>query len=226
MKFKMKQPNDLSDYYHAFNSENIQYYDSIKKYFLLTKNIKGDIIEFGIGRGRSTIAICHLIHENKLKKNFFAFDSFKGFGYITKEDISPRKAKNKDWSYSPKNQFKYNKANIKKVLSKHIYKKNFKNVKLIGDYVEKSLPKNIDIIESISFINLDLDLYSGHKIVLEQTFKKLSKHGIIYFDDVGPQHSKKKFPGAEKAVIEFFKDKKNIKKFVCEKRNNLIIQKT
>lgn len=225
MKFKMKQPDDLNDYYHAFNSENIQYYESLKKYFILTKNIKGDIIEFGIGRGRSTIAICHLIHEFKLKKKFFAFDSFKGFGYITKKDISFRKPKNKDWSRSPKNQFKYNKKNIKKILNKHIYKKNFKDVTLIGDYVEKSLPKNIDKIKSISFINLDLDLYSGHKIVLEKTFKKLNKNGIIYFDDVGPHYAKKKFPGAEKAVKEFFKDKKNIKKYICEKRNNLIIQK-
>jgi hypothetical protein len=192
---------------------------------MLTKKVKGDILEFGIGRARSTIALCHLIHENKLKKNFLAFDSFKGFGYISKEDISLRKPKNKDWSISPKNQFRYNKKNIKKILNNHIYKSNFRDVTLIGDYVEKSLPKNIEKIKSISFINLDLDLYSGHKIVLEKTFEKVSKYGIIYFDDVGPDYAKKKFPGAEKAVREFFKGKKNIKKYICQKRKNLVIQK-
>ena len=109
MKYSMMQPQDLNDYYHVLNSDNIQYYESLKKFLLLTHKVKGDILEFGIGRGRSLIVTCHLINEYKIKKKFIAFDSFKGFGFINKKDKSYRNPKKGDWSASPKNQFKYNK---------------------------------------------------------------------------------------------------------------------
>ena len=65
MKYSMTHPKDLSDFYHAFNSTNIQYFQSLKKFLLLTRNIKGEILEFGVGRGRSLIVICHIIHQYK-----------------------------------------------------------------------------------------------------------------------------------------------------------------
>lgn len=224
MKYSMKQHKDLNDYFHAFNSENLQYYDSIKKNLELVKNVKGDILEFGIGRGRSLITICHIINEYKLKKNFYAFDSFSGFDHIDKKDESPRQPKKGEWSNSPKNQFKYTQKSIKKILKNHIYKNNFKKVRLIKGYVEDTLPKTISKIKSISFINLDLDLYSGHKVVLENTFSKISKNGIIYFDDIIPDDRSPDFPGAYKAFNEYFKNKR-IKKYICRLRKNLIIRK-
>lgn len=220
----MFQHPELNDYFHAFNSENIQYYDSLKNYLPKTINVKGSILEFGIGRARSVITTCHLINEYKIKKNYIAFDSFEGFGNISSNDKSYRDPKIGDWSNSPKNQFKYTKGNVKKIVSYHIHKKNFQNVKFIKGFVENTLPKEMKKINSISFINLDLDLYSGHKIVLENTWEKLSKNGLIYFDDVIPGRKSDPFPGAAIAVKEFFKNKK-IKRFICNLRKNLIIQK-
>ena len=220
----MFQHPELNDYFHAFNSENIQYYDSLKNYLPKTVNVKGSILEFGIGRARSVITTCHLINEYKIKKNYIAFDSFEGFGNISSNDKSYRDPKIGDWSCSPKNQFKYTKGNVKKIVSYHIHKKNFQNVKFIKGFVENTLPKEMKKINSISFINLDLDLYSGHKIVLENTWEKLSKNGLIYFDDVIPGRKSDPFPGAAIAVKEFFKNKK-IKRFICNLRKNLIIQK-
>lgn len=220
----MFQHPELNDYFHAFNSENIQYYDSLKNYLPKTVNVKGSILEFGIGRARSVITTCHLINEYKIKKNYIAFDSFEGFGNISSKDKSYRDPKIGDWSCSPKNQFKYTKGNVKKIVSYHIHKKNFQNVKFIKGFVENTLPKEMKKINSISFINLDLDLYSGHKIVLENTWEKLSKNGLIYFDDVIPGRKSDPFPGAAIAVKEFFKNKK-IKRFICNLRKNLIIQK-
>ena len=224
MKYSMKQHKNLNDYFHAFNSENIQYYDSIKKYLELVKNVKGDILQFGIGRGRSLIAICHIINEHKFKKNFYAFDSFEGFDFIDKKDKSLRKPKKGEWSKSPKNQFKYTPKSIKTILNNHIFISNFKKVKLVKGYVENTLPKIISKIRSISFINLDLDLYSGHKVVLENTFSKLSKNGIIYFDDIILSDKNPSFPGAKKAFKEFFANKR-IKKYTCKLRKNLVIKK-
>lgn len=222
--YKMFQEPKLNDYFHAFNSENIQCYDSLKNSLLKTLNVKGSILEFGIGRAKSVIITCHLINEYKIKKKYIAFDSFEGFGNISSEDKSYRNPKKGDWSSSPKKQFKYTKENIKKIVSYHIYKKNFKNVKFIKGFVENTLSKEIKKIKSISFINLDLDLYSGHKVVLENTWEKLSKNGLIYFDDIFPGRKSNAFPGAAIAVKEFFKNKKIIR-FTCNLRKNLIIQK-
>ena len=180
MKYNMIQRKNLkSDYYHFFNSENIQYYDSIKKYMTMTKNVKGEILEFGIGRGRSSIAICHIINELNMKKKFIAFDSFLGFGEIGKNDKSYLNVKSGEWSNSPNNQFKYEKNTIKKIVYDHIFKKNFKKIEYIEGFIENTLLKKIKKINSISFINLDLDLYEGHKAVLNLTYDKLSKNGII-----------------------------------------------
>ena len=70
MKYSIVHPKDLNDYYHAFNSMNIQYFESLKKYLMLTKNVKGEILEFGVGRGRSLIVTAHLINQYNFKKKF------------------------------------------------------------------------------------------------------------------------------------------------------------
>jgi hypothetical protein len=223
MKYSINQHSKLDDYFHAFNSDNIQYYESLKYFLLKTKKVEGDILEFGIGRGRSMIATCYLMHEHNIYKKYFAFDSFEGFGNISDEDNSYRKPKKKEWAFSPKKEFSYNIKNIKKILSYHIYKNNFKEVKMIKGFVEDTLKKKK--FKSISFINLDLCLYSAHKTVLENTFEKLSKYGIIYLNDVILNDNKPRFPGAKIATSEFFKNKKNVKKFYCKLRKNLVIQK-
>jgi hypothetical protein len=223
MRYKIKQHKNLNDYFHAFNSNNIQYYDSLKYFLLKTKKVKGDILEFGIGRGRSMIATCHIMNEYNINKKYFAFDSFKGFGKISDEDKSHRNPKIGEWAFSPKKKFKYNIKNIRKILSYHLYKNNFKKIKFIKGFVEDSIKKYK--FNSISFINLDLDLYSGHKTVLENCFEKLSKYGMIYFDDIVLKNKKVPFPGAYIATKEYFKNKKNIKKYYCKLRNCLVIQK-
>jgi hypothetical protein len=225
-RYYQKHPKDLNDHYHLFNSNNIKYFESIKKYLEKTKSVKGSILEFGVGRGRSTIAICYLIQELKLKKKFIAMDSFSGFNFITKEDSSFRKTKTGEWACSPNQKLSYNKKFIKKVLNIHIYKKNFKNAELVKGYVEVELQKLIKRIKKISFINLDLDLYSGHKNTLSHCWDKLSINGIIYFDDIILDLKESPFPGAYLAYKEFFKNKKKqVKVYKCPYRKNLIIKK-
>jgi hypothetical protein len=237
MKYTVNQSKQLSDYFHSFNSENIQYYESIKKHFSLTEKVSGDIVEFGVGRGRSLIALCYLINElknkTKLTKNVYAFDSFQGFSYITDKDKSSRNPKEGEWSKSPNENIKYSPKFIKTVLGLHIDESNFKDVKLVKGFVEKIIPQYINKIKTISFINCDVDLYSGHKVILETCWEKLSKNGVIYFDDVYPKKTKKMslcyendFPGARKAYDEFFKDKKRFcEEHVCSFRGNVIVQK-
>ena len=223
----MKQNPKLNDYFHSFNSDNIQYFNSIQKYIKQTKNIKGNIVECGIGRGRSLICLCYLKKELNLKKEIYAFDSFGGFKFISKKDNSYRKPKKGDWERSPNQKIKYTKNFIHQVLKFHLFKKNYVKYQLIKGYVENTIPKFKKKIGKISFLSCDVDLFSGHKVILENLWANLSKGGIIYFDDVYPKKIKKlSFPGARLAYDEFFKDKKNLIEEVIDKeRGNLVIKK-
>jgi len=89
----------------------------------MTQKIKGDIVECGIGRGRSLIAICHIINEWKQGKKVHAFDSFEGFGFINPQDRSFRDPKNGEWSHSPNEKIRHNKKFISRILELHIYEK-------------------------------------------------------------------------------------------------------
>ena len=50
-------------------------------------------------------------------------------------------------------------------------------------YIEKSLLK-YNKFNKVSFIHCDVDLYLPHKAILENLWTKLSKNGIILFDDI------------------------------------------
>ena len=228
MKYSIKQHRNANDYFHIFNSDNIQYFESIKKYILETKYVKGDIVECGVGRGRSLIALCYLKNELKLKKKIFAFDSFEGFDFINKKDKSFRNPKKKDWSHSPNQKIKYSKKFINKIIKLHIYKKNYVKFQLIKGFVEKTLPIHKTKIKKISFINCDVDLYSGHKSVLQNLWNNLSKEGVIYFDDIFPNKNKNiSFPGAKIAFDNFFNkiNKNEFRKIVDIQRGNLVVKK-
>ena len=56
-------------------------------------------------------------------------------------------------------------------------------------------------------------------------WKKLSKKGIILFDDIEIGIKSKKFPGAVKAFKDFFKNKK-IRIINDKNRNNIIVIKS
>jgi hypothetical protein len=55
-------------------------------------------------------------------------------------------------------------------------------------------------------LHIDVDLYEPTKHVLEKLYHRVSKGGIIIFDDYGA------FAGTNKAVDDFFKGTKEILK--------------
>ena len=91
------------------------------------------------------------------------------------------------------------------------HKKLDTNVELVKGDVCKTLPEYVKKHPElkISFLNIDVDVYEPIKAVLENLYNKVSKGGIIMLDDYANV-----FPGANKAVDDFFKDKNvEIKRF-------------
>ena len=201
-----KHPSDLSDYYHLYNSSNILNVVYWWEYFreINFHEIEGDIVECGVGRGRSLITLASI---NRLVSNYygvkkrkiFALDSFEGFPDPTSFDASPRNPKQGDWSMSPNNQFEYSPEAIKMVLKNAEVDEDIDFIKGFFDTTTKNLAT-----ESISILHLDGDLYESVRDPLNNLWNKVSIGGVIVLDDyLFESKEEEPFPGARKAVMDF-----------------------
>ena len=70
------------------------------------------------------------------------------------------------------------------------------NVELIEGNVLQTLPAFLDRYQEHSFaiVNIDVDLYEGTKVAIEQLFPRVVCNGIVILDDY------EGFPGAKRAV--------------------------
>ena len=79
-----------------FNKNYLYYkrlYDSIK-------NIEGDIVECGVGKGISFLTLVNLVKEEGLGRKIYGFDSFEGFPEPSQYDKSAvRNSRKGDWNY-------------------------------------------------------------------------------------------------------------------------------
>ena len=96
--------------------------------------------------------------------------------------------------------------NLKKEqLQKVLKHKNIEqNIELVKGNICKTLPKYVKEHSElkISLLNLDTDIYDPAVVILEHLWPRIVKGGVLLVDDYGI------FPGENKAVDEFFKDKK------------------
>lgn len=135
------------------------------EYRFCMQNIQFDnglFLEFGVYNG-SSINILSKLRPNKI---FHGFDTFTGLP--------------EDWDLGDK-----------KIKAGHFYLEKMpsveKNVILHKGLFEDTIPKwQKQYREKISFINIDCDLYSSTKTVLEHLNSQIVKDTIIRFDDLLP----------------------------------------
>ena len=172
----------------------------LAKYELFKKivNIPGDICECGVFKGSGIFLWVKLMMIFKPNNNFkvVGFDFFK------------TKKKNVNFKYKidKKVQAWHDSGTIDpKVLTKVCETWGFKKLKLyIGD-VRKTTKKYVkeNFGSRIALLYLDVDNYDGTLAILKNLYPKMSKGGIIVFDEYGF-----KGHGESDAVDEFFKKKK------------------
>ena len=213
--FETNHIDEIDEKFHQLNLGNIGNVIYWLKFFEMTKNVPGDIVECGIGRGRSLIILCALnyfFEKNEGgQRRIFGYDSFEGFPEPTIEDRSFRDHKKGDWSKSPTGKDVYTEEFVKKVLTEAKIPINEIKLTLTKGFFEKSLPNHPN--DPIAILHVDGDLYQSHKSTLENLYDKVSSGGVIIFDDIcyGFENSEP-FPGARTAVKEFFNDKYNLLK--------------
>jgi len=142
-------------------------------------NLDGSVVECGVYKGGSALAMAKIINKTK---DFHIFDSFCGMPETTKFDNAHKKGDFSDVSLEE----------VEELL------KDF-DVNIHTGFI----PVTFDgvKIDKICFLHIDLDIYQAYKDTLEFFYTKLVKDGIIVFDDYGS------CLGAKKAVDEFFSDK-------------------
>ena len=80
---------------------------------------------------------------------------------------------------------------------------NFERIHFYKGRFEESMPK-LSPEQKFSFVYMDCDLYQSYKTCLEHMYHRVVSGGIILFDEY---HEVCKWPGAKKAIDEFFIDK-------------------
>lgn len=151
----------------------------------LVRKIPGNIVECGVGKGRTLLYFTYLCPD----RNIHGFDSFEGFPEPTKEDASGRNPKKGEWSGVSESDI----LRIIKVAGVH------KKVLLHRGFLSETVGTYSG--EEIALLHIDVDLYGSYK----DSFKLVRfvvPGGIILFDE----YETKAFPGATKAVDEFIRE--------------------
>ena len=165
-----------------------------------TEGIEGDIIELGVAQGGTTVMMARFLKQINSKRKIYGYDTFEGYPY---EDRFSTKSKTfkgtaggggaDDLPLSLESvQTKIKKFNVddKIILVKGLFEDTLNS---------KSTPNEF------SFIFFDCGLYDASKFCLEFVWEKLSKNGIILFDEYGggTSNATKGAIGETKAVDEF-----------------------
>ena len=175
--------------------------------YVQDKNIEGDIVECGVWKGGSMMAVAEtLLRVGDTSRNLYLFDTFEGMPPPTENDVDiagttaecllNRSDKEKDesiWCNAAMD-------GVKEVMESTGYpscKTHF-----IKGMVEETIPHFAP--SKIALLRLDTDWYESTKHELEHLFPCLSKGGVLIIDDYGH------WQGARKAVDEYF-DKNDIK---------------
>jgi len=182
-------------------------YDLIKR----IKNIKGEIIEFGVWNGNTSLLIKKILDIYKIKKTIYLFDHFKGLTHYSKND-----PKN---SLKWKNKYKGRKSFILEFVK--FFK--LKKIKII-EHDATQLQQNYFKNKKFCLAILDLDLYEPTKKTLNSIKNNMVKNGLIVFD----QANDKNFSGEAKAMEEFFQNNRkayNKIKIPFSRQPDVILQK-
>jgi len=179
----------------------------LEERFKSINDVKGDIVECGVGSGTSLFYMCVLNQLENKNRTVYGFDSFEGFPEPTKEDDSIRKPKkgemDRGWASSTdglRNSF------IGMFQGREF---NF-SLRLMKGFFEDSL--NEDVIEifrtsKIALLHLDVDLYDSYKVTLERLWPHVAEGGVVLFDEY--RAAEIKFPGSVVAIDEFFGELKS-----------------
>ena len=137
----------------------------------------GMVLEFGVRFGNTIRQIASLTDQQ-----VYGFDSFEGLPEI--------------WHHEPKGSYT-TRGEIPKVPS---------NVQLLAGWFEDTLPKFLEEHPgNVRFVNIDCDIYSSTKTVLDQLAPRIMPGSVIVFDEyIGNEHWREdEYKAFQEAVAKY-----------------------
>lgn len=155
--------------------------------------IRGAILECGVYRGASLLALAHLAMPSR--PPIYGLDSFEGLDEPVEAD------KFRDGTLDEA-AYRGAMADVNLETLRHrLDALGWHHVKLIKGFFKDTLPQVRD--ERFSLVHIDCDLYEPHVECLEFAYPRMLPGGAIVLDDYGNPH----WPGAKRAVDEFFQNR-------------------
>jgi len=194
VRFKSNDPADK--FIRRFNYKTVSRLLCFERLFNKISDIDGDVVECGVGNARDLVMLACFIEQERKNRTLWGFDSFEGFPEPTQEDKSTRNPKKGEWKVMEQEM-------VSKILARAYIDENFihSGIKIVKGFFDESLPRSE--VQNIAFLHLDVDLYESYKTCLKELFPRVVRGGVILFDEYGDTV---KFPGAKKAIDEYFKN--------------------
>ncbi len=151
-------------------------------------SVAGDVAECGVYKGGSAYLIAKAINRLAPQKNLHFFDTFAGMPDPSVEHDSVRR----------KNMYQDTSVeNVKSLLGE------FSKCHIHQGLFQETLTSIAD--KTFCFVHIDCDLYDSILYCCQFFYPRLNQGGLMIFDDYGYTID---WPGAKRAVDEFFSDKK------------------
>ncbi len=174
-----------------------------KRVFDMARDIDGDIVECGVGKGESLLMFAFLVKDEMKGRKLWGFDSFEGFPEPTVQDKSIRNLKKGDYGNTSINDILN--LFIKSGLDKEFVRSQ---VTLVKGLLNESLVKYTGT--SIALLHLDVDLYDSYLTALKELYPKVVRGGVVLFDEYMATDEHLHFPGAQKAINEYLGENKSL----------------
>ncbi len=158
-----------------------------------TARLEGDVVECGTSIGHGLLYFMLLSDLAGVERTFYGFDSFEGFPAPTEADRG---------THAYEGYYANSPAIVIRVLKDGRVPERMieEHLQLVKGFFEETLP---GYEGRIALLHLDCDLYESYRQCLKHLYDKVVTRGVILFDE----YENTKFPGARKAVDEFFSDK-------------------
>jgi O-methyltransferase len=167
--------------------------------YIVENNIAGDIVECGVWRGGSMMAVAHTLKRlGATDRKLYLYDTFSGMppptGHDRRHDGRPAQQLLNEtavntgiWCYADRRDVDTN-------LRSTGYPEH--NIILVEGAVEETIPRTLP--DHICLLRLDTDWYESTKHELTHLYPRLVQHGVLIIDDYGH------WQGARQATDEYF----------------------
>ena len=169
--------------------------------YILTHNIPGDVVECGVWKGGSTMAVARtLISLGHPERDLYLFDTYEGMTKPLEADadfLGGDAGSRFEAAQTGPDSSDFCRASIegvKQALS--ITKYPRERLHFVKGKVEDTIPAHAP--DQIAILRLDTDWYESTRHELLHLFPRLSPGGVLVIDDYGH------WQGCKKAVDEYF----------------------